>query len=54
MVSRAGLLNQDLEFVQFHPTGNKFFFNALVRFMNLFLVDKNSCVIKSFFFIFVL
>jgi succinate dehydrogenase (ubiquinone) flavoprotein subunit len=23
MVTRAGLSNQDLEFVQFHPTGNK-------------------------------
>ena len=24
MVSRAGLANQDMEFVQFHPTGTKF------------------------------
>jgi len=35
MVTRAGLTNQDLEFVQFHPTGKESF-----RFC--FLKEKNN------------
>lgn len=29
MVNRAGLQNEDMEFVQFHPTGINFFPNEL-------------------------
>lgn len=30
MITRAGLANQDMEFVQFHPTGRYLFDNLLV------------------------
>lgn len=30
MVTRAGLYNQDMEFVQFHPTGNETLLDLIV------------------------
>jgi succinate dehydrogenase/fumarate reductase flavoprotein subunit len=35
MVTRAGLKNEDLEFVQFHPTGNEIFL------FDLFFLERN-------------
>lgn len=39
MVSRAGLVNQDLEFVQFHPTGTlRDSYKLIIRFKTGFIV----------------